>query len=98
MNIDINIEEYKKYIEKVDKLHIMDTKNKIISLYMRTRMLAEYANHVYRNSNETTKLVLTDEDYDKLIKLLKRIEIDFPNMKTFFNEIYGMDSLTERVG
>lgn len=96
--MDVNNEEYEKYIEKVESLHIMDTQNKIISLYMRTRMLAEYANHVYRNSNEKTNLVLTDEDYDKLIKLLERIESDFPNMKTFFNEIYGMDSLTERVG
>lgn len=96
--MDVNNEKYEKYIEKVESLHIMDTQNKIIHLYMRTRMLAEYANHVYRNSNEKTNLVLTDEDYDKLIKLLERIESDFPTIKIFFNEIYGMDSLTERVG
>lgn len=96
--MNVNNEEYEKYIEKVESLHIMDTQNKIISLYMRTRMLAEYANHVYRNSNEETKLVLTDKEYDELIKTLERMESDFPNMKTFFNEIYGRSSLTERVG
>ena len=89
--MNVNNEEYEKYIGNVDSLHIMDTQNKIISLYMRTRMLAEYANHVYRNSNEKTNLVLTDEDYDKLIKLLERIESDFPIIKIFFNEIYGID-------
>ena len=62
-------------------------------------MLAEYANHVYRNINEEeTQLVLTDEEYDKLIKLLERMESDFPIIKMFFNEIYGIDGLTERVG
>lgn len=96
--MNINNEEYEKYITKVDSLHMMALQNDIVCLYMNKRMLAEYANHVYRNSNEKTNLVLTDEDYDKLIKLLERIESDFPNMKTFFNEIYGMNSLTERVG
>lgn len=96
--MNINNEEYDKYITKVTSLHIMDTTNKIISMYMNNRMLAEYANHVYRNSNEETKLVLTDKEYDELIKTLERMESDFPNMKTFFNEIYGMDCLTERVG
>lgn len=96
--MNINNEEYDKYILKVDSLHIMDAYNKIISLYIRTKILAEYANHVYRNSNEKTNLILTDKDYDRLIKLLEGIESDFPIIKIFFNEIYGIDGLTERVG
>ena len=96
--MNINNEEYDKYIAKVKSLHMMDLQNHIIYMYMHKRMLAEYANHVYRNSNEETKLVLTDKEYDELIKMLERMESDFPNMKTFFNEVYGMDSLTERVG
>lgn len=98
--MNINNEEYEKYITKVDSLHIMDVQNKIIYMYMHNRMIAEYANHVYRNINEETNLnlVLTDTEYDELIKILERMESDFPNMKTFFNEIYGMNSLTERVG
>lgn len=96
--MNINNEEYIKYIERVDSLHIMDTQNKIVSLYMNNRLLAEYANHVYRNSNEETKLVLTDKEYDKLIKVLERMENDFPKMKEFFDEVYGKPSLTERVG
>ena len=96
--MNINNEEYDKYITKVDSLHMMDVQNDIVCLYMNKRMLAEYANHVYRNSNEKTNLVMTDTEYDELIKLLERIESDFPNMKTFFDEFYGKISLTERVG
>ena len=96
--MNIEKEKFEEYISNVDFLNIMNIKNKILLGYIENRMLAEYANHVYRNSKEETEPILSDKDYDYLIKLLERMESDFPKMKEFFDEVYGKLSLTERVG
>ena len=98
MEFNINREECLKYIENTLELKIMKTKADIIMMYIDRRVLAECANHIYRNSKENTNLLMSDNEYDSLIKLLERMENDFPDMKKFFDKYYEKESLTTRVG
>lgn len=41
---------------------------------------------------------MTDQQYDYLEKLLKRMEEDNPEIKEFFDKYLGKTSITERVG
>lgn len=92
--INNNFQEYADSVEELKKHNLLC---KLIVDYLKLRNIAQIANHKYRNATEYTRSLMSDQEYDKLLHLLEKMEKEFPYVKETADGILGVKSPTERI-
>lgn len=88
---------FQQYADSVTELKIHNILCKLIVDYFKLRNIVQIANHNYRNANENTHPLMPDQEYDKMLHLLEKMEKDFPYLKDTADNILGVKSPTERI-
>lgn len=88
---------FQEYADSVDELKKHNLLSKIMVDYLKIRNLAQIANHKYRNATEYTKPLMSDQEYDKMLHLLEKMEKDFPYIKDAADQLLGVKSPAERI-
>ena len=96
MNIWIN-NNFQEYADSVEELKKHNLLSKLMVDYLKLRNIAQIANHKYRNANEYTKPLMSDQEYDKMLHLLEKMEKDFPYVKEAADKLLGVKSPVERI-
>ena len=92
--INNNFQEYADSVEELKKHNLI---SKLMVDYLKLRNIAQIANHKYRNATEYTKPLISDQEYDKLLHLLEKMEKDFPYVKEAADTLLGVKSPVERI-
>lgn len=92
--INNNFQEYADSVTELKKHNLLC---KLMVDYLKLRNIAQIANHKYRNATEYTKSLMSDQEYDKLLHLLEKMEKEFPYVKEIAYSLLGVKSPTERI-
>lgn len=92
--INNNFQEYADSVEELKKHNLL---SKLMVDYLKLRNIAQIANHKYRNANEYTQPLMSDQEYDKLLHLLEKMEKDFPHIKETADNLLRVKSPVERI-
>lgn len=89
--------KFQEYADSVEELKKHNLLSKIMVDYLKIRNVAQIANHKYRNATEYTQPLMSDQEYDKMLHLLEKMEKDFPYIKDAADQLLGVKSPTERI-
>ena len=92
--INNNFQEYADSVEELKKHNLLC---KLMVDYLKLINIAQIANHKYRNATEYTKSLMSDQEYDKLLHLLEKMEKEFLYVKETADSLLGVKSPTERI-
>lgn len=92
--INNNFQEYADSVTELKKHNLLC---KLMVDYLKLRNIAQIANHKYRNATEYTQPLMSDQEYDKLLHLLEKMEKEFPYVKETADSLLGVKSPTERI-
>lgn len=89
--------KFQEYADSVEELKKHNLLSKLMVDYLKIRNVAQIANHKYRNATEYTQPLMSDQEYDKMLHLLEKMEHDFPYIKDVADQLLGVKSPAERI-